>query len=144
VVADADVGEIVTPLTEAAGGGAAAAVTVTLADPDLLVSAALVAVTVSVPAFAGAVYKPAPVMAPNVAFHVTDLLVVDPATVAANVSVPPVIEVAGDGDTVTELTAGAVGFVGAAVTVIVAIPVLVESAALVAVTVSVPAFAGAV
>ena len=144
MVAEADVGEIVTPVTEADGGVEGAAVTVTLAEPDLVVSAALVAVTVSVPAFAGALYKPTPVIVPSVAFHVTALLVVEPATVAVKVSVPPVIDAAGDGDTVTELTAGVVGFVGAAVTVIVAIPDLVASAALVAVTVSVPAFAGAV
>ena len=59
-------------------GVGAGAVTVTLAVPDTLGSAALVAVTRSVPAFAGAVYKPVALMVPNAAFHVTALLVVDP------------------------------------------------------------------
>jgi hypothetical protein len=64
VVDDAAPGEIVTEVTAeplAAGGGtggavgADAAVTVTVAEPDSLVSSALVAVTTSVPALAGAV-----------------------------------------------------------------------------------------
>jgi hypothetical protein len=57
VVTLPDVGEIVIDVTVGVGVGfgAGAAVTVTEALPDLLGSATLVAVTVSVPAFAGAV-----------------------------------------------------------------------------------------
>jgi hypothetical protein len=59
-------------------------------------------------------------------------------------SVPVVTDEAVEGETVTEVTAGPVGEVGPPVTVTVAPPVFVESATLVAVTMSVPAFAGAV
>jgi hypothetical protein len=52
VVADADAGEMLTEVTPAVGEGA---VTVTVAEADFVVSATLVAVTVSVPPFAGAV-----------------------------------------------------------------------------------------
>jgi len=55
-----------------------AAVTLTLAVADLVVSATLVAVTVSVPAFAGAVYCPADVIVPSCAFQVTFVFVVVP------------------------------------------------------------------
>lgn len=152
VVAVADAGEIVTDDTDGCDGGGldGAAVTVTLAAPDLLVSATLVAVTVSVPAFAGAVYWPAAVIVPSAAFQVTALLVVEPATLAVKGKVPPATEEAVAGDTVTEVTAGVDGgldgglFVGAAVTVIVAWPTLVGSATLDAVTIDVPALAGAV
>ena len=49
------------------------AVTATVAEADLLVSALLVAVTVSVPALAGAVYAPDELMVPKEADHDTDL-----------------------------------------------------------------------
>jgi hypothetical protein len=71
-------GETVTPVT--VGG----AVTVTVADADFEVSAALVAVTVSLPAVAGAVYKPADVTLPSLAVQVTDLSVTVPCTEAVN------------------------------------------------------------
>jgi hypothetical protein len=47
-------------------------------EPDFVGSATLVAVTVSVPAFAGEVYAPDEVMLPSAAFHDTDLFVVEP------------------------------------------------------------------
>jgi len=114
---------------------------VTLAESDFVGSATLVAVTVSVPAFAGAVYRPPAVIVPSAALHVTALLVAVPATLAAKVSVPPVDDDAVAGDTVTDETVGGGG--GAAVTVTVAVSDLVASALLVAVTVSLPALAGA-
>ena len=58
---------------------------------------------------------------------------------AANETLPPVIEEVVAGDTVTEVTTGEV-----AVTVMVATANMVVSATLVAVTVEVPALAGAV
>ena len=133
VVEEAEVGEMVTEVT--AGG----AVTVTAAEPDLVLSALLVAVTVSVPGFAGAVYRPAEVMAPKAAFQVTAVFEVVPLTVAVNGSVPVVSEEAVAGETMTEVTAGP-----EVATVTVAVPDLLESALLVAVTVSVPTLAGAV
>jgi hypothetical protein len=57
--------------------------TVTVAEADLVESALLVAVTVKVPAEAGAAYSPALVIVPLVAFQVTAVLVV-PLIVAAN------------------------------------------------------------
>jgi hypothetical protein len=84
-------------------------------------------------------------MLPKAAFQVTDLLEAVPWTVAAKFRVPPVEVEAEAGVTVTEVTTGlGAGVVGAAVTVTVAVPDLVESALLVAVMVSTPAFAGAV
>jgi hypothetical protein len=85
------------------------------------------------------------VILPRAAFHVTDLSETVPCTLAAKVNVPPVDAEAEPGVTVTEVTTGlGGGVVGAAVIVTVAVPDLVESALLVAVTVSVPAFDGAV
>ena len=78
----AEVGLIVIDTT----GGAA--VTVTVAEAFFVVSAALVAVTVNVPADAGAVYKPPAVMVPPVAVHATAVFVL-PVTVAVNCCVPP-------------------------------------------------------
>lgn len=112
-------------------------VTVTLADADLVLSALLVAVTVSETAVAGAVYSPAAVIAPEAAFHVTDLSVTVPDTVAVNCCVPLVKMEAVAGETLTELTTGVA-------TVIVTEADLPLSALLVAVTVSVPAVVGAV
>jgi hypothetical protein len=60
------------------GGCVAAAVIVRAAEADLLESALLVAVTVSVPAFVGALYTPDELIAPNAAVHVTDLSVAVP------------------------------------------------------------------
>ena len=82
-------------------------------------------------------------MLPFTAFQVTDLSVTVLCTVAENCSVPPVNAVELVGDTVTDDTVG-VGELGGAFTVTVAAPALLVSATLVAVIVSVPAFAGAV
>jgi hypothetical protein len=78
----AEVGLIVTDTT----GGTA--VTVTVAEAFLVVSATLVAVTVNVPAEPGAVYNPLALMVPPVAAHVTAVFVL-PVTVAVNCCVPP-------------------------------------------------------
>ena len=56
---------------------------VTDAVANFVVSAWLVAVTVSLPVFDGAVYKPVCVIVPLTAFHVTFVLLV-PVTVAVN------------------------------------------------------------
>ena len=72
-------------------------------------------------------YKPAEVMAPPVADHVTTLFVV-PVTVAVNCCVPPVCSEAEVGEMVIETT-------GVALTVTAAEADLELSAALVAVTV---------
>lgn len=69
-------GEILTEVTVGLGTGAA--VTVTETEADLVGSATLVAVTVAVPAVAGAVNAPEDVMLPNEAVHVTELFVVLP------------------------------------------------------------------
>ena len=66
----------------ALGGGAG--VIETVVELDWVGSASLVAVTVSVPALAGAVYKPDGVIVPRVAFQVTDLSAAVPCTLAAN------------------------------------------------------------
>jgi len=89
------------------GGCEEAAVTFTEVESDFVGSALLVAVTVSVPAFAGAVYMPDDVIVPRVAFHVTALLVDVPCTLAVNGKVPEVIEDAVAGDTVTDVIVGA-------------------------------------
>jgi hypothetical protein len=80
VVVEPDAGETVTELTDGLGGAGpgVGAVTVTTAEAVLVGSALLIAVTVSVPAFAGAVYTPAVVMLPDKAFQVTVLLDVVP------------------------------------------------------------------
>jgi len=127
---EAVVGEIVTELTT---GGA----TVTFAVADLVLSALLVAVMVSVTAVAGAVYSPAAVIVPEAAFQVTDLSVTVPDTFAVNCCVALVRSEAFGGEMEMELTT-------AVVTVTVTVADFVLSALLVAVTVSVPAVAGAV
>jgi hypothetical protein len=115
-----------------------AALTVTVAEADLVLSAALVAVTVTVAGAgtaAGAVYSPAALTVPTVALppampftvHVTAVLAV-PVTVATNCWVPLVTSVALAGETLTA-TGGA--------TVTAAVPDFVESATLVALTVTV-------
>jgi len=70
------------------------------------------------------------------------LFEVEPATLATSVVLPPVWSEIADGDTVTDVTAGGGG--GAAVTVTLEVSDLVGSATLIAVTVSAPAFGGAV
>ena len=90
-------------------------------------SAALVALTVYVPAVLGAVYKPELEMVPPVALQVTAVFVV-PLTVAVNCCIVPVCTEVELGLTATMTGAGAL-------TVTVAEADFVESAALVAVTV---------
>ncbi len=118
VLSEADVGEIVTAIV--------GAVTVTVADADLVVSAVLVAFTVYVPAAVGAVYRPVDETVPPVANQVTAVLVV-PVTVAVNCCVPPVVSE----EDVGEMVTATVGVV----TVTVADADLVVSAALVPFTV---------
>jgi hypothetical protein len=115
---EAEVGLIVT----------ATAVTVTVAEADLVVSAALVAVTVYVPAVLGAVYRPLVLTVPPVADQVTAVFAL-PVTVAVNCCVPPVWTEADVGLTLTAPGGGA------EVTVTVADEDLVVSATLVALTV---------
>ena len=81
---------------------------------------------------------------PCSALQVTVLLVVDPATVAPNDSVPPVAEFAVEGVMVTEDTAAPELGLAVEVTVTVAIADLVGSATLVAVTRATPDAVGAV
>ena len=126
VISEAVVGEMETET----------AVTVTVAEADLVVSATLVAVTVTLPAVAGAVKSPPVVMLPALAVQVTAGLLL-PVTVAVNCCVAPVISEAVAGAMETETTTGAV-------TVTVAAADLVGSATLVALTVKVPAVPGAV
>ncbi len=98
VVKEADVGETDTATV-------AGAVTVTVADADLVVSATLVAFTVYVPPVLGAVYKPLEEIVPPVAVQVTAVFVV-PVTVAVNCCVPPVLSEATVGETVTATGGG--------------------------------------
>jgi hypothetical protein len=126
-------GETETPL-------ATGAATVTVVLADFVVSATLVALTVIVPADAGAVSKPAAVMVPPVADQVTVLLVTVPCTAALNCCVAPVRIDGFAGEMETEFTTGGAG----AETVMVAMADFVASAALVAVTVAVPAVVPAV
>jgi hypothetical protein len=104
--------------------------TVTIADADFVVSATLVAVTVAIPAVAPAVNRPAFVIVPEDADHVTALFVTFPFTVALSCIVPLVRIDPVAGVTLTEFTIGAA-------TVTVAVPAFVVSATLVAVTVTV-------
>ena len=89
----------------AGAGVGAGAVTVTVADADLFDCALLVAVTVSVPAFAGAVYSPDELIVPRAAVQVTVSPVAAPDTVAENCTVPPVVVAGEFGVMVTEVTA---------------------------------------
>jgi hypothetical protein len=113
---------------------------------DFVVSATLVAVTVSVPAIEGATYAPVDEMVPSSAAHVTAVFATVPCTVAENCSVPLVVTEAEEGESVTEFTTGGAGGEGGAGTLIVMLAEadLVVSATLVAVTVAAPAVAGAV
>jgi hypothetical protein len=82
--------------------GGVAGVTVTLADADLVPSAALVAVIVTVTELlvAGAVKRPEAEMLPWVAIHFTAVLLVL-VTLAVNCFVPPAVTLAAEGDTDT-------------------------------------------
>jgi hypothetical protein len=109
--------------------------TITLAEADFVESAALVAVTVKVPAAPGAVYRPPVEMVPLVADQFTAVLLL-PVTLAVNCWVPLLNIEADTGEIVTPTTG--------ALTVTVADADLVESAMLVAVTEKVPLVPGAV
>ena len=89
---------------------------------------------------------PVAVIVPSKAFQTTAVFDVVPATVALNCSVPPVIDEAVPGSTVTLVTPGepTPGGGVAPATATVAVADFVGSATLVAVTVSAPALAGAV
>jgi len=92
------------------GVGEVAVATFTDVEADFVGSALLIAVTVSVPAVAGAVYWPVDVILPSTARQVTLLFVVVPDTAAVNGSVPDGIDDAVIGDIVTDVTVcGAVG-----------------------------------
>ena len=82
-------------------------VTVIVANADLVVSAALVAVTVNVPVVLGAVYMPEEEMVPEFADQVTVVLLV-PVTLAENCCVPPTCTVALEGFTATATPPGGV------------------------------------
>jgi len=126
-------GLTVTPVTVGAG-----AVTVTVAVPDLEVSAVEVALTVKVVAVSPAATVKVPLVIlvpviPPVTDHVTVVAgLFVPCTVAVNACVPPLITFAVEGFTVTPVTVG-----GGVVTVTVAEPNLVVSTVEVALTVSV-------
>ncbi len=106
---EAEAGEIDTELTAgSAGGGAGALVTLITAEADIVESAVLVAVILAVPVVAGAVYAPEAVIVPADAVQVTDWSVVVPWTDAVNCALPLGLKEAEEGETVTELTAGAV------------------------------------
>ncbi|HUV97601.1 MAG TPA: hypothetical protein VMV98_09045 [Acidobacteriaceae bacterium] len=106
----------------------------------MLVSSVLVAVTVIDPIDAGAVNSPLESIVPPLAFHVTvELKLPVPCTVAVHCEVALVAIVDGLHATPTEEIVGVVAF-----TVIVAVPDLVVSCVLVAVTVTDPDEPGAV
>ena len=101
----------------------------------LVLSATLVAMTVTLPATAGAVSTPVAEIVPAEADHVTALLATVPATEAVNCCVAPVEMLAVVGEMDTEFTVGAAMvtvadavFVGSAklVTVIFAVPRIFE------------------
>ena len=97
-----DEGERVMP-TDAGG-----VIAVTCAEPDLLLSAMLVAVTVYVPALCGAVYRPLLLIVPALAFQLTVVLLV-PVTEAVNCWVAPVHTPALLGETATDTLGVGVG-----------------------------------
>ncbi len=105
VATDAVVGD--TPIELTTG-----AEIVTVEDADLVLSALLVAVTVSLPAIEGAVYRPAEVIVPVVAFQVTDLSVTVPCTDAVNWTVALVLTDVLAGEMVIEVTVGVAGAAG--------------------------------
>lgn len=117
----------------------------TIALPVFVASCRLVAVIVTAPAIAGAVKLPLALMLPSLADHVTPGLKLPvPCTVAAHCDVPlAALTVVGLQVIETEVTVvGGEG--GAACTVRVAVPDLLASCVLVAVTVTLAADAGAV
>lgn len=79
--------------------------TSTVADADLVESAALVAFTVNVPAAPGAVYRPEAVMLPPVAVQFTAVLAL-PVTVAVNCLEVLTCKLAVVGETATDTAAG--------------------------------------
>jgi hypothetical protein len=76
-----------------------------LIEAVLLTSASLVAVIVSVPVVAGAVYAPEELICPSVAVHVTDLSVAVPVTVTESCRVPAAMAVAAFGVMTIEVIA---------------------------------------
>jgi hypothetical protein len=128
-----------TPTEEIVGG---AAITVIVARPDLIVSCVLVAVTVTDPAEPGAINSPLPLIVPALAVHVTaELKLPVPCTVALHCDVVLGATVEGLQLTATEEIVGGVVCVA---TVIVAVPDLLGSCELVAVTITDPVEPGAV
>jgi hypothetical protein len=113
-----------------------------VAFPDLVESCVLVAVTVTAPVEFGAVNNPLPLIVPPLAVHVTaELKFPVPWAVALHCDVAPRDTVDGVQITATEEIVGEdVCFA----TVTVAVPDLLESSLLVAVTVTVAAELGAV
>src|SRR6266852_628175 len=108
------------PIDQADGPGT---VTVTVPEADLVGSATLVAVTVSVPAEFGAVYSPLELMVPPLAIQVTTVFEL-PVTVAVNCCVALICRLVDDGLTVTATD----------VTVSVATPLVTVPAALLTTT----------
>jgi hypothetical protein len=96
-----DPGDVCGGGVEDGGGFGAAVVTFTATVSNLVGSQWLTAFTVSVPAFAGALYCPVSEIVPSVADHVTAVFGA-PTTFAVNVSVPLVIDAAGSGEIVTD------------------------------------------
>ena len=130
-----------TPTDEIVGGLDCVA-TVIVAVPDLLVSSVLVAVTVTEPVEPGAVNSPLALIVPPPADHVTvELKLPVPCTVALHCDVPLGTIVEGSQVTDTEEIVGGLDCVA---TITVAVPDLLVSSLLVAVTVTVAAEAGAV
>jgi hypothetical protein len=105
VLTEAVTGEIAIEVTV---GVAGAAITVTEVEADFVVSATLVAVTVSVLTADGAAYTPAEVIVPFTAFQVTAVLVVEPWTVAENGIVVPTTAEGDAGEIVTPVTGAVV------------------------------------
>jgi len=128
--------------TEEIVGGVVCVATVIVAVPNLLVSCVLVAVTVTDPVEPGAVNNPLPLIVPPLAVHVTaELKLPVPCTVALHCEVALGAIVEGLHATETEEI---VGGLAAIATITVAVPDLLESSLLVAVTVTVAAELGAV
>jgi len=123
-------------------GGVDCVAIVIVAVPDLLGSCVLVAVTVADPVESGAVNNPLPVIVPPLAVHVTaELKLPVPCTVALHCEVALGATVEGLHVTDTEEIVG--GLIPVA-TITVAVPDLLVSSVLVAVTVTVAAELGAV
>jgi hypothetical protein len=128
--------------TEEIVGRVVCVATEIVAVPDLLVSSLLVAVTVTDPVELGAVNNPLPLTVPPLAVHVTaEMKLPVPCTVALHCDVALGAIVEGLHATDTEEIVGGVVPIA---TVTVAVPDLLESSRLVAVTVTVAAELGAV